>query len=323
MKNRSCQIFYYCPQNLHPTGGNKIAYRHVTLLQQAGFNAYIYHPTDDFCYSGFADNPPIVGPSSIKLCSSDIFVLPEDSGPGLQSFAKGLRKIIFNQNAYYTFRHFDYDSNIIPPYGQGDFIGTFVVSEDNKNYLEYAFPSLSVHRLILSLDYDTFQYTPWHQKRRQICFMTRKNYDDVVQVLKILSIRLCLEDWKFIPMQGLPESEVARIMKESMIFLSFGHPEGLSLSNLEALACGCKVIGYSGRAGKEYFSHTDSDEITFGDIIGFCQAVELFVRSSCLNQSKIARVTYNASEYIKNFYSLKREKETLLAAYSNLISQRF
>ena len=92
--------------------------------------------------------------------------------------------------------------------------------------------------------------------------------------------------------------------------MSFGHPEGLSLSNLEALACGCKVIGYSGRAGKEYFSHTDSDEITFGDIIA-CQAVELFVRSLCLNQSKLLQSPI-MFEYIKLLFIKARERDLLV-----------
>ena len=49
------------------------------------------------------------------------------------------------------------------------------------------------------------------------------------------------------------EAAVADILRESQVFLSFGHPEGFGLPPAEALACGCLVIGYHGGGGREYF----------------------------------------------------------------------
>lgn len=213
------RIFYYCGANARPTGGNKIIYRHVDLLVHAGVDAWVYHPVDDFVYPGLVKSPRVLGPSTIVARRCDVFVLPEDGGPGMAAFAPGMRKLIFNQNTYYTFRHFGLSPEAVPPYDHPDVIGALVVSEDNRRYLDHVFPGLACERLILSLDYDVFAFVPWAQKRRQIAYMTRKNADDVAQVVKILCRRDRLSDWQFVPIEGLPESEVARVLKESKLFL--------------------------------------------------------------------------------------------------------
>lgn len=315
----SPRIIYYSAQNHQPTGGNKVVYRHVDLLANSGFDAWVYHPSDGFCYSGIVDNPRVISHSAFTLNKIDVFVLPEDAGPGLVSFAPGVRKIIFNQNAYYTFYHYHLFQGASSVYENDEIIGAIVVSKDSENYLKFAFPGLQVERITLAIDTSIFKYVHWSRKRRQICFMTRKNQDDLIQVLNILSGRPSLQSWKFIPIQGLAESEVARIMGESMLFLSFNHPEGLSLSNLEALACGCYLIGYSGRAGKEYFSSTTSIEIDVGDIIGFCQAVEVFLAQVSLRNCNLQYATQKSSEYVKSFYSCDFEEQSVVKVINKFL----
>ncbi len=313
------RLFYYCGANAQPTGGNKIIYRHVDLLVRAGLDAWVYHPIDGFSYPGLVQNLRVVSPSTIVARRCDLFVLPEDAGPGLATFAPGMRKLIFNQNAYYSFRHFGLDPQLLPPYGAADVIGALVVSADNQHYLRYAFPGLTCERLILSLNFDVFSPLPWQEKQRQIAYMTRKNEDDVAQVVKILASRGRLADWRLVPIEGLAEPEVARIMRDSQLFLAFGHPEGLSLSNLEALACGCRLIGYSGRAGREYFTATGSIEIEVGDIVGFCESVEAFVAGAKETAVQHARASRDASFFVRQFYSNERERESVVAAIAQFI----
>ena len=92
-------------------------------------------------------------------------------------------------------------------------------------------------------EYETFAFVPWDQKRNQIAFLTHKNTSDLAQVLKILSLRGRLKGWELVPIEGLDEAGVATVLGQSRLFLSFGHQEGLCLSNLEALACWCRLIG--------------------------------------------------------------------------------
>ncbi len=39
------------------------------------------------------------------------------------------------------------------------------------------------------------------------------------------------------------------------IYLSFGYPEGFALPLLEAMGCGCAVIGFTGRGGDIHMIH--------------------------------------------------------------------
>lgn len=133
-------IYYFCYDNLRPTGGSSVIYRHVHLLNEAGFNAAVVHQKADFVLPGHESNaPPVVGSLQLDLKPSDILILPGDLGPGLNHVAPGIRKIIFNQNAYHSFRGYEINSLILPPYNDPECVATLVVSEDNKRYLECFF----------------------------------------------------------------------------------------------------------------------------------------------------------------------------------------
>ena len=77
-----------------------------------------------------------------------------------------------------------------------------------------------------------------------MAFMPRKNAADVVQVLNLLKFRGALRGFELAPIHGQPERQVAAVLGEALVFLSFGHPEGCPLPPLEAMACGCVVVGY-------------------------------------------------------------------------------
>ena len=64
----------------------------------------------------------------------------------------------------------------------------------------------------------------------------------------------------------MPESEVARLLQKSKIFLSFSELEGFGLPPLEAALCGNSVVGYTGESGKEYWTQPIFDEVYSGDL---------------------------------------------------------
>lgn len=314
------RLLYYCPENRHPTGGNKIVYRHVELLRRLGYAAYVVHRSDGFSYNQFSHRPPIVYWSSLALASSDVLVLPEDAGPALATFASGLTRVIFNQNAYYSFRGFNDLAGVLPPYRDPSLSGVLVVSEDSKAYLEFAFPGLRCHRLHISFDQQLFHCPDLSLKRRQICFMARKNSADWLQVVQMLRTRGSLGDWRLVPIAGAPEREVARIMQESLLYLAFGAPEGLSLSNLEAVACGCRVIGYTGMGGREFFGALGCQDIPLGDICAFVRAVEAEIRRWELQPGSIPAPQAEAAGRVARMYSPEREARDLDAFFRPLVT---
>lgn len=268
------KIFYLCLGKGVPTGGTKIIHRHVEILCELGFDAYVLRQGEGLRSDLIRYKPRVISRDEMVLSTGDLVVLPEDAGVGLCSFARGVRKVLFNQNAYYSFRGFADLEGPLPPYLDPEFEAALVVSEDNRRYLEYAFPGVRCRRIRLSLDLELFSWVGPSQKKSHLAFMTRKNAADVTQVLQILRSRNALRDWKLTPIENQDEAGVARLLGEARIFLAFGHPEGISLSNLEALARGCRVIGYSGMGCREYFSDGRCREIPVGDVIAFAQAVE-------------------------------------------------
>jgi len=314
------RIFYYCGNNRAPTGGHKIIYRHVEILCDLGFDAAVFHPRAGFRYDEISHSPPVVSVSDMGLTRGDVMVLPEDGGPGLRKCAPGLRKVLFNQNAYRSFRSFGDLKGELPPYLDPEFVATLAVSEDNRRYLEYAFPGLECRRIHVSLDFSRFSLVPASRKRNQIAFMTRKNGPDVAQVLQIMRSRKALTNWRLTPIENQDEVGVARIMGEAKIFLAFGYPEGISLSNLEAMARGCRVIGYSGMGCREYFVEDLCVEVPMGDIIAFVRAVEAEMARFDAGSPTLLASLETAARYVQERYSPQAERADLLDVFRGLLA---
>lgn len=317
------RIFYYCSANDRPTGGSKITYRHVEILRELGLEASVVHPQSGFRYDTFDHAPPVLGISELDLTGSDVVVLPEDGGRALLTFARGVRKVLFNQNAYFSFKGFADLGAPLPPYLDPEYLGILVVSEDNQAYLEYAFPGVRVHRIHLSLNYQLFARVPFEDKQRCIAFMTRKNTADLLQVLQILRSRGSLRGWTLAPIIDQSEQGVAGILAIASIFLSFGHQEGISLSNLEALACGCRVIGYSGMGCREYFSGDRCRAVEMGDVIAFVRAVEEEIDRFERGCPALVAQTSEGSSSVRERYSPERERSDLKEFYGWLLAQPF
>jgi hypothetical protein len=315
------RIYYYCFANRTPTGGNKVTYRHVDTLNRLGLNACILHPKSGFRYTSFDHQPPVVGLDELSLNPDDLVVMPEDAGPAMCLFARGVRKVIFNQGAYNTFRGFSDLKGPLPPYLDPDYLAALVVSEDSFRYVTYAFPGVRCHRIHLCLDYDRFGFVAAPLKQKTIAFMTRKSPGDVLQVLQILRSRRALSGWRLVRIEGVDEPGVARLMETAALYLSFGHQEGCPLSNLEAMARGCRVIGYSGLGGREFFADDRALEIPAGDVIAFARAVEAEARrfeQGC--PALIAEMEAGAS-HVRRTYTAEAEREDLRRFYASLLAE--
>src|SRR5882672_1585226 len=89
------------------------------------------------------------------------------------------------------------------PYMHPEVIGTIVVSEDSRKYLEYVFPKLPIYRIRYRIN-PTLYYP--QEKKKQICFMPRKNVEDARQVLYMLRYRKKLAGWTIREIQAVSEA---------------------------------------------------------------------------------------------------------------------
>ncbi len=314
-------IYVFCLDHSVPSGGIRKLYLHVDTLNRNGFNAAIIHEKKDFRCTWFENQTKVVSWSEIKINPRDYLVIPEVYGPDIAQLFPDNPRIIFNQNAYYTFSPQCFgDINMIDFSFIRDVAAIFVISEDSKKYLEYVFPHTKIFRLYYGLDSDLFNYQS--NKKKQICFMPRKKAQrDAIQVIKILQARNTLKDFQFRIIDNKTEQEVAVLLKESLIFLSLGHTEGFGLPPAEAMACGCIVIGYHGRGGKEFFKPEFSFPIEVGDIMGFAQTLEAVIAEYEIDSTNLKAKAKQASDYILKTYSRTREEADIINTWNQLLGQ--
>ena len=94
-------IYVFAPDLAHPLGGMRMLYRHVDILNANGFEAFIVHTSREFKLDWFEYETPVLrGP--VKMKEEDIGVFSEIGGLNIGQWAQGKRKVILNQNYYYT-----------------------------------------------------------------------------------------------------------------------------------------------------------------------------------------------------------------------------
>ena len=327
-------IYYWSPDYDTPVGGVKILYHDVDVLNANGINAAVLHRKRGFRCTWFENTTRVTSVGRTRLSAADYLVIPEVYGSLYahpeqrpkaarvfrKLFASQAAKVVFNQNAYNTFGGLSMDvrdRRVL--YTDPSIRAVMVVSEDNRTYLQQAFPHLPVLRIHNAIDPDLFAYQA--EKKPQICFMPRKNADHALQVINILRFAGDLEGVGVVPIEGLSEKQTARIMQESLMFLSFGYPEGFSLPPAEAMACGCIVVGYHGMGGREYFKPEFCFPVEMGDILSFAQTVSTVLSLHREEPETIRRMARRASDFIRQTYSPERERDDILDCWRFIMDQ--
>jgi hypothetical protein len=337
-------IYYFCPDLRGPVGGVKAMYRHVDVLNRNHFSAAVLHSKTGFRCQWFENETKIAYIRKTKFEKDDVIVFPEPllayfteshNPPKLKLhfyriFAKNrhkfythelsnapVRKVIFNQNAYLTFKDFDYSKEYDLPYLRRDVIATICVSEDNYDYLKFVFPGIPLYRVHYAANMADFYYQS--EKKHRIAFMADRNQDDWNQVLNILKLKNLTEGFQLVPIKGKTEKQVAQILKESPVFFSFGKTEGFSLPPMEAMICGCVVVGYHGGGGREYFHPEFSYPVEAGDIIDFVRKAEEVITAYRKDPAAVLEKGKKASERASRDYDPRIEEADLKRIWSEIL----
>jgi hypothetical protein len=312
-------IYVLCPDDNRPSGGVKKLYRHVDVLNQNGREAFLLHQQPEFRCTWFDNATRVAYMPSVQLDASDYLVIPEVYGPAIASIQKGIRKVIFNQGCYLTFHGYSLaKKDDVPAYRHPDVVGTLVVSEDSKRYLEQVFPGLRVCRIRYGIDPALFHYQP--DKKRQIAYMPRRNAEDARQVINALNYRGALRGLDLVPIDNRSERETADILRASLIFLSFGRAEGFGLPPAEAMACGCIVVGCHGMGGKEFFHTEHCYPVAQGDILAFVQGVEKVIALAERQPESLAETGRRAAAYIAQHYSPEIEEADIVQFWTETLA---
>ena len=321
----SRRLLFVCyPDTNNPIGGVKQIYRQVELLHKAGWDAYVLQEQPGFRADWFRSDAPVMDLETYKAsppsADNDLVVLPETWLSNVPSYFPGVPKVIFNQNAFYSFGLSGAcDNRTLDLYRHGDIKAVVTVSKDSRALLTEGcgIPQESCFALINGIDRQLFHAPA--VKHRRVVFLGRKHVDHARKVALMASKHPRLKHLGFHELPVMQHAEVASALREALLFLSCGHPEGFGLPLAEAIACGCLVVGYHGLAGRD-FALPYMQAVEFGDLLGLLKGLEQELNRFDTAPEAVIEERIAASEAILQTYSLETEVDCCLRTWGHICS---
>ncbi|WP_027176761.1 glycosyltransferase family 4 protein [Desulfovibrio aminophilus] len=244
----------FLPPVKRPTGGVAVIRRLAEVLHRSGREAFLV-PRDR---SGWTpeeseDCAPPLWWEDLRLTPDDLWLVPEGwvnaLAPGLEARA---RCLVYCQNWAYLF------SSLPPgtwwPQLPVEFLA---VSDPVAWFME---TSLGRRPPVLRPGIDLERFRPGDRSGPlTVAFMPRKNRALAQQIRALFETRNGGSRVRWLEIDGLSAQGVAEALGRAHIFLVTGFPEGCPLPPLEALACGCLCVGFSGFGGWDYMRQAQEE----------------------------------------------------------------
>lgn len=281
-------LYYLCTWPAK-AGGEVVNWQHVDSLVRQGWRAAVLldqasQPLPDRSAGGV---PVFRWDAHWRFKADDVLVLPEIGSPDAWRTMAALpcRRVIHNQNPFYTFNGFD-DMAALDAYG---FVGALCCSGFTRDQLK-AWGSRMPWQVVRPYVLPYFFVDPAKSagKVRQIAYMPRKREVDAHLLRAIF--RSMFPHWKQVPwveIRDLPRRRVAQVLAQSEIFVSLSHREGLGLPPLEAMAAGARVCGYTGGGGSDYASADNGVWVEEGDLSGLARAIDQLLAADTVSSTRM------------------------------------
>ena len=307
------RILYISYDSVTPSGGVKTIYHHVSHLAKNGYRAFVVHNKSGFSPTWINVNvPTLYMEENFRVYPNDIVVLPEDHHVALDAFKNiHVRKFIFCQNHFYIFSGLRNNSS----WKDFDISGVFCCSDVIAEFIKLVFhldPVPVIHNAISS---DLFKPLP---KKLQVAFMPRKRPTEIEFIRNIF--QRVYPDYKHIQWVEIDkedESKVAQILGESAIFLSTSLYEGFGLPPLEAMSCGCLVIGFHGAGGLDYATSKNGFWCEEGNLFGCSKTLVKVVSSLICDGDDLEKIKQQAIMTAKR-YSIQRQEKEVVQFWSKI-----
>lgn len=158
------------------------------------------------------------------------------------------------------------------------------------------------------------------KERIKLAFSSRKRGNDFnTLAFYIRSMYKGNKSLLIVNLDNMSRENVAKEMRDTAIYLSMAKQESLGLMALEAMACGCHVVGFTGypdNAHQDLLNNENGDWVNEGDYYTFakkvCEAIDLF--QSGETNPKVQ----NGLRLIENQFRQEHFEEALLRFYSTL-----
>lgn len=312
---------YYGISTRPTAGGHHVNVQHVQELRKQGLRVYLlYWPSGSTIERFRTTAPVLLFTKRMVFHPDDIVVLPEGWRIPLEYFStQPCRKILHCQNPFYLFN----GVNDIQQFSLLKIESAISCSEftrETMRRLGFLAP-IQVVRPYLNQVFNTDAECSITRKL-QVAYMPRKMPAESLYVQGLFkSLYPEHANIPWIPIQGKSIDECAEILRQSAIFASFSHLEGLGLPPLEAMSSGCIVAGYHGHGGKEYINNGNGYWVDSGNHEGFAHAI-----NNAVNSLKMSNNNRTMATNMKNTvaqYTYSSFQKNLMLAWRNLLGAKY
>jgi glycosyltransferase involved in cell wall biosynthesis len=256
------------------SGGHFVALEHIAALNRMGFNAKVYYVGAPDGFDKFT--VPAVR-AGAPLLADDIIVVGEDHKALLKEL-KNLSciKVLHHQAFFYTFAGFDSIAELIAyPFAR------VIVASD---FCATRLKALGVTQTISRVRPAVPKVFAPGEKRLQIAYAPHKRPIEANFLRGYFGARFGeYAHVPWVPLINMSRADCAKVMGEACVYAALPLLESLGLMNLEGMASGCHVVGYTGHGGAEYATPQNGDWIADGDHDAFVEKL----RDACrLYESK-------------------------------------
>lgn len=248
--------FFFFPPLPSITGGMYVIITIAKYLHTIGHETAIVF-RENSPYLSIATSPvPTIHWDELTLNKNDVWVIPEGWPmaliPGLQAQS---RCVVYVQNWAYL-------HGKLPDNSSWEQLPVTIISVSSPvAFFVKETTGINSHILRPGINLNLFS-SPTHKPFKfykrpiRIAWMPRKNKALAHQIQQTLKAKLSVSNpsimIEWVEIHKKTPKEVSIFLKTSDIFLATGFPEGCPLPPLEAMACGCLVVGFGGFGGWDY-----------------------------------------------------------------------
>jgi predicted O-linked N-acetylglucosamine transferase (SPINDLY family) len=240
-------IHYFCPDVDIRSAGIRRLYRHVGILDTAGFKSCILHQKIGFRCSDLP-KVPIRYLEQEPFKPNDIIVIPEGC-PTIMRALKDhpVRRFVIALNGDYIYR----DLKPGTDWRTFNIERVISVSKPIAEMVSWSM-GLPTHLLASSIDHQLY-YPDQAGKQPHVVYIARKGaHAPYLKRLLAARNQYFTKYFKWISLNGLDQKRYAQQVRRAAIFLNLSMAEGYPTSCLEAMAAGTLVAGYISMGDKTF-----------------------------------------------------------------------
>ena len=228
------------------SGGVDVHRQHVGMLRAAGIEASLWLREPGT--PAWMGDVPVVTGHTMEVGEDDLVIFPEAPiVPGVDP-APGARKVIFNENHFYTYATWDAPLDDYPGWSPAPAV--WAVSEESAAVLRALNPALPVTTVPAPIDPTVFAPAA---RKAGITLLPKKRPHEAVLLRRLLEHDPRVPDGAVRVLAEVTRAGVVQALAEAAVFVALSHTDSFGLPVAEALTSGCLVAGYDGGGGVGLF----------------------------------------------------------------------